>query len=213
MIDRTFSKWSSAARTLRATTDRMGLPRRPAASLRSSSARRSCVACRATPAPLPRNCRKEGGSARFRTTWLFCKPLRRRLAPQVGTTPVSNASRAWAIAVSSSALVFERPSHSVALSSQPSWRVWLNSLSAFIAFVSAVFSASASSFSSVLYASSFSFSSFSFSANFFSFTLSSFFVSKRVFESNSVWSKPALISMNLFRRPSSSARMSLAWYS
>mmetsp|Transcript_79861 Transcript_79861/g.237917 ORF Transcript_79861/g.237917 Transcript_79861/m.237917 type:complete len:299 (-) Transcript_79861:225-1121(-) len=203
MMERTFTKWSSETCTCSAATESTGLCRRSAAARSMARAFRCCRA----PRSLPRSCRKAGAAC-----WFFCRPTSRRFAFQLGATPVSRASKALLMAVISSARVCDRVSHSFALSSQLTVRIFMKAWSAPLAASSAVFSACASCSFSVLKASSFSFSSFSFSAAFFSLLRPSFLLSKAAFASNSSRSRRFLVSVNVTSNFSRVAMMSFAWY-
>mmetsp|Transcript_60569 Transcript_60569/g.187663 ORF Transcript_60569/g.187663 Transcript_60569/m.187663 type:complete len:277 (+) Transcript_60569:740-1570(+) len=209
MMERTFSKWSAEARIRRAATERMGLRSLPAASSRSAKTLLLRSTSRAPGARrlwLPRSCRKAG-------TLSFCRPTSMRFAFQFGATPVSSASMAWLMAVSSSERVCERASHSLALSSHCWVRTCMKALSASLAPSSASFSPCASCMRSVFMASSFSFSSFSFSAALFSISKPSFVASKADWASNSSTSRRSFVSVKVTWRAWRVARMSLAWNS
>merc|ERR1719166_790685 len=81
---------------------------------------------------LPRSCKNAEGMERTLTNFFSCRLFNFLLAPQFGTTPVVNASNAFAIEVNSLDLVKERASHSFAVSSHFFCRTRMKLSSAFL---------------------------------------------------------------------------------
>mmetsp|Transcript_113167 Transcript_113167/g.365637 ORF Transcript_113167/g.365637 Transcript_113167/m.365637 type:complete len:323 (+) Transcript_113167:597-1565(+) len=211
--DRTFTKWSSAAWTLTAASERTGLCRRLAAPFRRfiTSVRRASApdACWPLLRPLlPRSCRNDaagrsvealaaslaGGGVVGRTPaclaaagapWLRCRSTSFLLAEYSGATLVTSTSVASLTALISSARVLERSSKSFAFCSHSGVSSLRKARSASLSLTSTSFSIFASCFSSVFCATIFSFTVLSSSAHFISFCRFRRFLSNVACASNS----------------------------
>mmetsp|Transcript_21030 Transcript_21030/g.66386 ORF Transcript_21030/g.66386 Transcript_21030/m.66386 type:complete len:264 (+) Transcript_21030:821-1612(+) len=238
MMERTLTKWSSARLARAAAVANSWLPRRSADVARSRTAFREAAASAASLLE-PRSWKSEGACCLVVT--VFAAGLLGRDAPAeaVATAPPIRAllplplwrptsfslalhegaaldfsrSRASEIAVISAVRVCERWSHRAAFSSHFACSTCWNFRSASRAAVSSLFSSFAELISSVLSSAILLFSSFSFSANFISFFRSRVLLSKVDLAWNSAWSRSFFMSVNIWRRPSRVAMMSLEWYS